>query len=101
MAATERVTVTLPVELIGDIDRLERNRSRFITAAVKRELHRRRREGLVRSLKTPHPQDAEWAEAGLAEWGASLPKGDEDLVDARAGKPVRWIKGKGWVGGTK
>ena len=73
MATTERVTVTLPVELVHSIDRLERNRSRFITEAVEHELSRRRREGLLRSLENPHPEAVELAETGLAEWGASLP----------------------------
>jgi len=28
---------------------------------------------------------------------ASLPAGDEGLVDVAAGKPVRWVEGQGWV----
>ncbi|MBX3234496.1 MAG: hypothetical protein KIT84_13450 [Labilithrix sp.] len=95
--ANERVTVTLPVELLEGIDRFERNRSRFIAEAVKHELVRRRREGLLRSLETPHPEATELADAGLADWGASLPTGDDDLVDASAGDAVRWIEGEGWV----
>jgi hypothetical protein len=94
---TERVTVTLPVELLEGIDSFERNRSRFITEAVEHELIRRRRKELLRSLKTPHPEATELAEVGLAAWGTSLPAGDESLVDASAGKPVRWIEGQGWV----
>src|SRR5262245_44365957 len=97
MAATARVTVTLPAELVESIDRLERNRSRFVSDAVKRELARRRRAGLLRSLKNPHPEAADLAEAGLAEWGASLPVEDEELVDVSAGKRVRWVEGRGWV----
>ena len=97
MAKTERVTVTLPVGLVEGIDRFERNRSRFIAEAVEHELVRRRREGLLRSLERPHPEAAELAEAGLAEWGAGLPSEDEALVDVSAGKPVRWVEGQGWV----
>jgi hypothetical protein len=97
MATTERVTVTLPVDLVEGIDRFERNRSRFIAEAVEHELVRRRRAGLLRSLKSPHPDGAELAETGLADWGASLPSGDDGLVDASAGKPVRWVEGQGWV----
>lgn len=96
MATTERVTVTLPVELVERIDRLERNRSRFIAQAVEHELVRRRRAGLRRSLDNPHPEAAELAETGLADWGAGLPD-DEGLVDSSGGKPVRWVEGKGWV----
>ncbi len=98
MATTERVTVTLPIDLVEGIDRFERNRSRFISEAVERELVRRRREGLLRSLARPHPEAAEVAETGLADWGASLPADDEGgLVDEAAGKPVRWVEGRGWV----
>jgi post-segregation antitoxin (ccd killing protein) len=96
MATTERVTVTLPAELVESIDRLEKNRSRFITQAVEHELERRRREGLRRSLEQPHPEAAELADAGLDEWAASLPE-DEGLVDLAAGKPVRWVEGEGWI----
>ncbi len=97
MATTERVTVTLPLGLVESIDRIERNRSRFIAEAVEHELARRRREGLFRSLKSPHPEAAELAEMGLADWGAGLPADDEGLVDINAGKPVRWVEGQGWV----
>jgi hypothetical protein len=98
VGTTERVTVTLPIDLVEGIDRLERNRSRFITEAVKHELARRRREGLLRSLASPpHPEAAELAETGLAEWGASLPADNESLVDESAGRPVRWVEGQGWV----
>ncbi|HOU89884.1 MAG TPA: hypothetical protein PLU22_02500 [Polyangiaceae bacterium] len=97
MSTTERVTVTLPIDLVEGIDRFERNRSRFIAEAVEHELVRRRREGLLRSLARPHLEAAELAETGLADWGASLPAGDEGLVDEAAGKPVRWVEGQGWV----
>ena len=96
MSSAERVTVTLPAELVRDIDRFERNRSRFIAEAVEHELVRRRRVALTRSLNNPHPDAAELAEAGVAEWGASLPSGDGDLVDANSGTPVRWVEGQGW-----
>ncbi len=97
MATTERVTVTLPIDLVESIDRFERNRSRFIAEAVEHELERRRRDGLLRSLATPHAEAGELADTGLADWGASLPEGDEGLVDETAGKPVRWVDGQGWV----
>jgi len=97
MATTERVTVTLPIDLVESIDRVERNRSRFIAEAVEHELKRRQREGLLRSLAHPHPEAAELADTGLAEWGASLPEEDEGLVDEAAGKAVHWVDGQGWV----
>lgn len=97
MPTTARVTVTLPADLVESIDRLERNRSRFIKDAVEHELVRRRREGLLRSLEQPHPEVADLADAGLDEWAESLPDEDEELVDMTAGKPVRWVEGEGWV----
>jgi len=96
MATIERVTVSLPVDLVESIGRFEHNRSRFIAEAVKHELVRRRREGLLRSLKSPHPEAADLSETGLADWGASLPDNDR-LVDEAAGTPVRWVEGQGWV----
>jgi hypothetical protein len=97
MSTTELVTVTLHIDLVKSIDRFERNRSRFITEAVERELVQRRREGLFRSLASPHSEAAELAETGFAVWAASLPAHDEGLVDQAAGKPVRWVEGQGWV----
>ena len=98
MASVGRVTVTLPLELVRDIDRREKNRSKFVADAVRHELDRRRREDLHRSLKNPHPESAEFADEGLEAWTRSLPEEDaEALVDSSAGKPVRWVSGEGWV----
>lgn len=96
MNTTERVTVTLTAELVEEIDRLERNRSRFITEAVKHELARRRREDLLSSVRNPHPDTIDRSEAGLGDWTADLPD-DEGLVDLTTGTPVRWVDGQGWV----
>jgi len=93
-----RVTVTLPSELVEDIDRIERNRSAFVLDAVKRELHRRRREQLRLSLSAPHPETRKMADVGFDEWARGLPDEDvSDLVEPTAGKPVRWVGGKGWI----
>jgi hypothetical protein len=94
---TERVTVTLPVELIESIDRVEGNRSRFIAEAVEHELALRRRKALLRSLENPHAETGELAEIGVSDWAASLPSGDDDLVDMAGGKAVRWVEGQGWM----
>ena len=96
MGATERVTVTLSAELVEGIDRLERNRSRFIAEAVARELSRRRRDALLMSISSPHAETAELADVGLGEWTSDLPD-DEGLVDPAGGTAVRWIEGQGWV----
>ena len=95
MGVTERVTITLSTDLIESIDRLERNRSRFIAEAVEHELARRRRDGLLRSVRTPHAETRELADGGLADWTSDL--ADEDgLVDPAGGTPVRWLDGHGW-----
>ncbi len=96
--ASDRVTVTLPVELVRDIDRRERNRSKFILEAVQRELKRRRRAELHRSLRNPHPESRGLADLGLRDWASHLPAEDcEGLVNIKAGKAVRWQPGRGWV----
>jgi hypothetical protein len=95
---TERVTVTLPGELLAEIDRVERNRSRFVLEAVRRELKRRRRLALHRSLDAPHTEGANLAEAGMADWASSLPGEDPStLVDPEGGTVVRWVPGRGWL----
>jgi Arc/MetJ-type ribon-helix-helix transcriptional regulator len=102
MASVERVTVTLPMELVRDIDRREKNRSKFVAEAVRHELDYRRRDELRRSLRNPHPESAELADEGLEAWAHSLPAEDgEALVDSRAGDPVRWVPGEGWVEGSE
>lgn len=98
MAGVERVTVTLPNDLVREIDRRENNRSKFVTEAVRHELGRRRRAELRRSLQNPHPESAELAHLGLEEWTRGLPEEDTGaLVDSHAGTPVRWVPGEGWV----
>ena len=100
MAGVERVTVTLPNDLVKDIDRREKNRSKFVAEATRHELDRRRRAELRRSLRNPHPESAELAEQGFGEWTRGLPEENADaLVDSTAGKPVRWVQGEGWVEG--
>ena len=97
MPPTVRVTVILSAEMVENIDRLERSRSRFIAEAVEQEIARRRQAGLLRSLEGPHPEATPVAAADLADWGVSLPMEDEGLIDLSAGKPVHWLEGTGWV----
>ncbi len=93
-----RVTVTLPAELVEEIDRLETNRSRFVAEGVRREIGRRRREALEQSLRQPHSETAEIAEEGLVGWGEALPDDEvAELVDLEGGQAVRWRRGAGWV----
>src|SRR6266568_618563 len=98
MAGVDRVTVTLPIDLVRDIDRREKNRSKFVAEAVRHELDRRRRSELHRSLQNPHPESADLAALGLEEWARSLPdESTQGLVDSSAGKPIQWVLGKGWI----
>jgi Arc/MetJ-type ribon-helix-helix transcriptional regulator len=96
--ATARVTITLPAEVVEGIDRLDRNRSKFILQAVRRELARRRREALRRSLRNPHPEAEALAAIGLEAWARRLPEDDpRGLVDLKRGRPIRWVPGRGWA----
>jgi len=95
---TARVTVTLPPEIVEEIDRRDSNRSRFVLEAVRREVQRRRREEVRRSLANPHPESSVLADAGLEEWGGRQLRGEaSELLDLSEGKPVRWVQGRGWV----
>ena len=96
MPMMERVTVTLPADLVEKIDQLERNRSRFIAEAVEHELAQRRRDALRQSIRNPHSETTQLVDLGLSEWISELPN-DETLVDASAGTPVRWVEGQGWT----
>jgi len=97
-----RVTVTLPAEILSDIDSAESNRSAFILEAVRRELSRRRRLHLRESLRNPHEESRRHAEAGFDAWAELLPEEESsDLVDPATLAPVRWIDGKGWKGGRR
>ena len=94
---TERVTITMPTEIVEEIDRQARNRSEFILDAVRREIERRRHEELRQSLRNPHPGSESIAEMGLTDWDSSLPgEAVEDLVDREGGSEIRWVSGKGW-----
>ena len=97
MGHSERVTITLSRDLVEGIDRLERNRSRFIAGAVRRELARRRREALLQSLGNPHPETTAVADISVADWTSDLLNDDESLVDPGGGTAVRWIADHGWV----
>ncbi|MCC6264458.1 MAG: hypothetical protein IT169_12845 [Bryobacterales bacterium] len=98
MASIERVTVSLPDNLLREIDRRERNRSKFVAEAVRREIERRRHAELRRSLENPHPDTTDLVQQGFDEWAHNLPEEDADsLVTGGAGKAVRWVPGEGWV----
>lgn len=91
-----RVTITLPADLVERLDQVSPNRSRFIAEAVERELHRRLREALRRSLDAPHGESLEVAELGLDAYRDALPAEPGALVDPAAGVQVVWREGEGW-----
>lgn len=101
MPDVSRVTVTLPTQFLRDIDRLEKNRSKFVAEAVQHEIARRLSEELRRSLDNPHSEGTAVAEEGFDDWAQSLPREDtQALVDPSAGTPVRWVSTKGWIAGN-
>lgn len=91
----ERVTVTMPKEIVEEIDGMTTNRSRFIVDAVRHELERKRREELLVSLRNPHEESLQVADLGMEDWCAGIPD-DVDLVDPASGRAVRWRAGHGW-----
>lgn len=92
----ERVTITMPVALVDQIDRLAPNRSRFIVAAIRSAMLQLKRQRLRTSLRNPHPESKAMAEAGFDEWAKSLGDDGSDLVAPGSGTPVRWVPGRGW-----
>jgi hypothetical protein len=96
MITTSRVTITLPSDLVDEIDRFEKNRSKFVLEGVRREIQRRRREALRQSLHAPHSETVQFADAAFDAWAQSLPA-EGGLVDETGGTAVRWIPGRGWV----
>ena len=70
----------------------------FVLKAVTRELDRRRAEQLQQSLRHPHPESLEMAEAGFPAWAEGLPDDASDLIAPGAGEGVRWTADGGWVG---
>ena len=98
---TERVTVTLPSSLLDGIDRFEQNRSRFIAQAVEHELEHRRRDELLRSVRSPHPDGDDLKDIGTGDWLPDRMEDAAELVDLAGGTPVRWVSGDGWKAGNR
>ena len=96
MPPVERVTITLPADLLEEVDQLERNRSRFIAEAVQREVTRRRHAALMQSVQNPHPDTTQVVDAGLSDWTSELPD-DEGLLDPAGETLVCWVEGQGWI----
>ena len=86
----------MPDEVVDEIDRREKNRSRFVLEAALRELEARRAQELELSLSHPHPDSDRVAEAGMLEWGLGVGPDDEELVDPAGGTRVRWTPDAGW-----
>ena len=88
MDAHGPVMVAIPSDLADQIGLIDPNHGGFVVAAIERELARRQNP----------PRRIHLVDEGFAEWCSMLPIEDEDLVDANAGIPVRWVDGhQGWV----
>jgi hypothetical protein len=97
MGTLARVTITLSEATVQAIDAVTDNRSRFIQNALERELRRRRRAELRRSLAEPHPDAALVKEEDVAAWAERLPVEDGDgLVNPAQATSIRWVAGQGW-----
>jgi hypothetical protein len=95
--ASERVTISLPEEMVQEIDGRERNRSRFVQRAIAGELERLRQQELQRSLDNPHTDSEVVAETGFSEWADQAAADDQELLDASSGKEIRWDADRGWI----
>ena len=95
--SSERVTITLPPDLLAAVDRRGGSRSAFVQSALRHELERLEQAEFQKSLSEPHSDSLAVAEAGLGEWAEALPSGDEALLDPEVGVAVHWIPGEGWT----
>ncbi len=91
----------VPKESCGDslvdIERRERNRSKFVAEAVHRELERQRCEELRRSTAVHIPKAPIWPSRVWMMVAHIARGGYESLLDCSGGKKVRWIPGQGWI----
>ena len=102
MPGVDRVTVTLPNDLVREIDRREKNRSKFIAEAVRNELDRRRRDELTGRWTTPTPRVLNSPSRDLRSGRAAYPrKMPRHSSTVNAGRPIRWVSGEGWVEGRE
>lgn len=101
MSGSVRVTVTLPEEILVEIDRGDRNRSRFVLEAVRREIVRRKLEALEVSLNHPHPDSQALEPAGLQEWFQAGSQDAAELLDLQGGTEIHWVPDQGWVEGKE
>lgn len=93
----QRISVSLPEELVNEIDRSAPDRDSFVAEAVKHELTRRQKDGLQASLEYPHAKTLLVAEAPLCEWPEGVPADEwSDVLDEDSGEEIRWVEGKGW-----
>ena len=95
--AAQRITLTLPSEVVTAIDRTTHDRDSFVTDAVRHEIDRRKEAQLRRSLDGPHPETSELAVSPSSNWPAGVPRDEwDDLLTSDLGEEIRWEEGKGW-----
>lgn len=96
MASSERITVTLPSNLLHGIDARSRNRSSYVQKALRHEFERESQLKLKESLDSPHPATGSFEDSEYQAWFNSIPAEDTDFIDREAGVSVRWVAGSGW-----
>jgi hypothetical protein len=90
----------LPNDLVREIDRWEKNRSKFIAEAVRNELDRRRRDELRRSLDNPTRRAPGLPSRGLRSGRAAYPRkmprrsSTSTLVDRFGRSPAKAVEGR-------
>ncbi|MGH2758830.1 MAG: CopG family ribbon-helix-helix protein [Actinomycetota bacterium] len=92
----KNITISLPEDMADEIDQRSSNRSRFVLEALQAHIEQLRRDELDRSLRSPHPESGELADADLSSWVAAGTD-ETGLVDPAEGQTIRWQPGRGWI----
>ena len=95
--AAQRIALTLPSEVITEIDRTTHDRDSFVEDAVRHEIDRRREDQLRRSLDDPHPETSKAVGSSPSNWPTGVPHDEwDELLRSELGEEIRWEEAKGW-----
>lgn len=95
--AAQRITLTLPSEVVTAIDRTTHDRDSFVTDAVRHEIDRRREDQLQRSLDRPHPETSMANKSVPRDWPTGVPHDEwDELLTSELGQDICWEEEKGW-----